>query len=344
MRSNFRASAIGGFPIRVSILSLVLLSLILSGCISLPRRSANLQTEILVEAEHFSTRFTGDSVLLVELNGVLSAEPGTGGFFSKPGNLVQLKDMLKKAEKDPFIKAVLVRIDSPGGSVTASDLIYTELKRFKERTKKKVVAVCMGTAASGGYYAAMATDHIVVHPTTITGSIGVISMYPDLSGLAKLARVDMRVLKSGDHKDLGSMWREMDPAERKILQDVVNDMYERFLKVVAEGRPKLGAEKIRQLADGRIYTASQAVEQGLADEIGYIEDAFKKAQELAGLDDAALVAYKQPGDYKGHYYAQSAETSPVATAPQGQSLLNIQLGQSAFSATESGPFYYLWLP
>jgi protease-4 len=245
-------------------LGMVLSSLLLSGCISIPlsRRSADLRSEVLVEPEHFATRWSGDSVLLVELNGVLSAEPETGGFLSEPGTLVHLKDALKKAEEDPFVQALLVRIDSPGGSVTASDLIYTELKRFKERTKKKVVAVCMGTAASGGYYAAMAADYIVVHPTTVTGSIGVISMYPNLSGLAKLARVDMRVLKSGERKDMGSMWREMEPAEREILQGVINSMYERFLEVVAAGRPNLSADKIRELADGRIYTAQQAVELG----------------------------------------------------------------------------------
>ncbi len=327
-------------------LGMVLSSLLLSGCISIPlsRRSADLRSEVLVEPEHFATRWSGDSVLLVELNGVLSAEPETGGFLSEPGTLVHLKDALKKAEEDPFVQALLVRIDSPGGSVTASDLIYTELKRFKERTKKKVVAVCMGTAASGGYYAAMAADYIVVHPTTVTGSIGVISMYPNLSGLAKLARVDMRVLKSGERKDMGSMWREMEPAEREILQGVINSMYERFLEVVAAGRPNLSADKIRELADGRIYTAQQAVELGLADEIGYIEDAFRKARELAGLKDAALVAYKQPGDYKGHYYARNSQPTPTATASPNPSLLNIQFGQSPATVAENAPFHYLWLP
>jgi len=343
MYSRFSSPSSRGRATRISLLGLVLFSFILSGCISIPlssHRSANLKTETLVEADHF---YTTDSVLMVELNGELNDEPETGGFLSKPGNLVVLKDALKKAEKDPFIQAVLVRIDSPGGSVTASDLIYTELKRFKEHTKKKVVAVFMGTAASGGYYAAMAADYIVVHPTTVTGSIGVISMSPDLSGLAKLARVDMRVIKSGEHKDIGSMWREMDPAEREILQGIINTMYERFLKVVGEGRPKLSPEKIRQLADGRIYTGAQAVELGLADEEGYIEDAFKKARDLAGLKDAALVAYTQPGDYKGHYYAEGPAGTPTAGASQpGQSLLNIQLPSPTVSSGNG--FYYLWRP
>ena len=328
------------------VIPLSLLAAALAGCVHLTppgmRRSRDMMVETLERPDRF---WTTDRVLLVGINGVLSAKPKTGGLLSGPSTLVHLKDVLKRAEEDSSIRALLVRIDSPGGSVTASDLHYRELKRFKEKTGKKVVAVCMGVAASGGYYTAMAADSIYLHPTTVTGSIAVIGMFPDLSGVGHKIGFGMRVVKSGELKDLGSPWRSFREGEREVLQATVDAMHERFLEVVGLGRPNLGAEAIRKLADGRVYHAEEAVELGLADEIGYMEDAFERAKELAGVSDAALVAYKQPYTYRGHYYAETLEGAGASLPlrPLEINLLNLGLG-GELGLLDGGPFYYLWVP
>jgi protease-4 len=317
----------------------------LCGCMRLalfePGRGPEMVVETLIPPE---SRWTDDKVLLLAIDGVLSARADRGGWVSRPGTLVLVKDVLQRAEKDPSIRAVVLRIDSPGGSVTASDLIHAEIKAFKEKTGKKVVAACMGVAASGGYYVAMAGDRVLVHPTTVTGSIGVIGLFPDLAGLSGKIGFDMRVVKSGGRKDMGSMWRPFSEEERGILQAMIDEMYERFLSVIVEGRPGLEADTIRRLADGRVYTAKQAVEYGLADEIGYLNDAFARAKELAGLTDAALVTYRRPYGYRGHYYASSETADPARAAqPTEFSLLSLDLAPSA-AFPEGGPFHYLWLP
>ena len=331
------------------VIPLSLLATVLAGCIQLTppgmRRSRDMLLETLEPPDRF---WTTDKVLLVGVSGVLSAKPKTGGLLSGPSTLVHLKDVLQHAERDSSIRALLVRIDSPGGSVTASDLHYRELKRFKDETGKKVVAVCMEVAASGGYYTAMAADSIYLHPTTVTGSIAVIGMFPDLSGLGRKIGFGMRVVKSGELKDLGSPWRSFREGEREVLQATVDAMHERFLSVVEQGRPNLDAQAIRKLADGRVYHAEQAVELGLADGIGYMEDAFDRAKELAGVADAALVAYKRPYAYRGHYYAEALGgagdgSSGMPSRPLEINLLNLGLG-GELGLLDGGPFYYLWIP
>lgn len=331
----------------------------LTGCMSLAmapsKRSPWMSLETLVPAQHF---WTTDKVLLVGLDGVLTAAPGSGGLLSDPSTLVGLRDVLDRAEKDSSIRAILLRIDSPGGSVAASDLIHHELATFKKKTDRKIVAVCMGMAASGGYYSAMAADTIYVHPTSIVGSIGVIGMFPNLAGLTGKIGVDVRVVKSGEFKDMGSMWRPFSDPDRAILQAMIDSMYEGFVKVVCEGRPKLDEATVRRLADGRIYTAQEAVTLGLADAVGYMDDAFAAARKAAGLSDAALVAYHRPDQYVGHYYAQTGTPTPqaggqdsqgqgAAAAPPQVHLFDLNLGEggTGFGLPKAeGPFFYYWMP
>ncbi|MBN1867006.1 signal peptide peptidase SppA [Candidatus Sumerlaeota bacterium] len=326
-------------------------SVLTTGCVihlnmplARPSRGERLVLETLVKPDRF---FTPDKVLLIGLDGVLTDAPDEPGSLSRPSVLVGLKDVLKRAEKDDSIRAVLLRINTPGGGVTASDLIYEELRRFKEKTGKRIVAVMMDLAASGGYYAAMASDRIVAHPTSVTGSIGVVAVFPGLKGLTSKIGVDMRIVKTGEFKDLGSMWRDFSPADREIIQKTIDTMYTRFVDVVATGRPNLSRVRILELADGRIYTAQQALDAGLIDQIGYIEDAFEAAKEMAGLSDAALVSYTPPYVYQGHYYA-AAEAGGEAlggsgSAPSQINLFNIDVAR-IFSQPGGGPFYYLWLP
>ncbi len=191
-------------------------------------------------------------------------------------------EQLRTFAENPAIKAILIRIDSPGGAVVPSQEIYDEVKKIRAEGKQKVV-VSMGTvAASGGYYIASASDKIVANPGTLTGSIGVIMELPNFEGLMKKIGVEATVIKSGAHKDLASPFRAMGQEERQILQRVMDDVHDQFIQAVSDGR---GLEKaaVVAMADGQVFTGRQAKEKGLVDELGSFEDAIKLTGELAGI-------------------------------------------------------------
>ena len=233
------------------------------------------------------------------------------------------------------MKAVILRLDTPGGEVTASDIIYHEVLRFKERTGRPVVGLMMSVAASGGYYIASACDVIVAHPSSLTGSIGVISIFPSLESLMSKVGVKVNVIKSGPSKDSGSPFREMTEEDRKLFQVIIDEYYEGFLEVVARGRKgKVPAADLRTIADGRIYTAPQALKLGLIDAIGYFDDAFGKAKDLASLKSAKLVSYTYFPKSKSNIYAgRLGDFSP----------LDAKVLESMLAVLKAG-FYYLWLP
>jgi protease-4 len=209
-----------------------------------------------------------------------------------------MRDTLKRAEADSSIKAIILDINSPGGSVTASDNIHRELKRFKAKRPEVIIVSYLGeVAASGGYYVAMPGHRIVVHPTSITGSIGVIASMLNMEGLFQKIGLRPEVIKSGDKKDILSGTRPMTKEERDIMQDMIDEMYQRFVGIVSEGRPNLNRAEILRLADGRIYTGEQAVKNGLADESGDREDAFDAAKKLAKIDGARLIQYQKRHDF-----------------------------------------------
>ncbi len=188
---------------------------------------------------------------------------------------------LKKIRRDPNVKAVVLRINSPGGSVGAVQEIYQEVEKLKGQGKKVVVS--MGdVAASGGYYVACIADKIMANPGTITGSIGVIAQLGNVEELFKKIGVKIEVIKSGKHKDIGSASRPMTHQERKILQDLINNAYEQFLEAIVNGR-NMPYEEVKKLADGTIYTGQQAKENGLIDELGNLEEAINLAGKLAGI-------------------------------------------------------------
>ncbi len=210
-----------------------------------------------------------NQIALVRVEGVIMAADDT-------------VEQLRTFAENPAIKAILLRIDSPGGAVVPSQEIYDEVKKIRAAGKQKLV-VSMGTvAASGGYYIASASDKIVANPGTLTGSIGVIMELPNLEGLMKKIGVETTVIKSGAHKDLVSPFRTMGDAERQILQRVMDDVHDQFIQAVSDGR---GLEKavVTGLADGQVFTGRQAKEKGLIDELGSFEDAIKIAGELAGI-------------------------------------------------------------
>ncbi len=191
-------------------------------------------------------------------------------------------DELKRLEEDPRVSALVVRIDSPGGGVAATQEMFHALRQFHEKTGHPVVASLGSLAASGGYYLACAAQKIVAEPGTLTGSIGVIFSFTDASELMKKIGVQVEVVKSGPKKDFGGWWRALTEDERAMLQGIVGDVYDQFTEAVAEGR-KLPLQKVRELADGRILSGRQAREAGLADTLGYQEDAVRIAAVMAGL-------------------------------------------------------------
>jgi protease-4 len=191
-------------------------------------------------------------------------------------------EQLRTFAENPAIKAILIRIDSPGGAVVPSQEIYDEVKKIRAAGKQKVV-VSMGTvAASGGYYIASASDRIIANPGSLTGSIGVIMELPNVEGLMKKIGVESTVIKSGAHKDLISPFRKMGEEERQILQRVMDDVHDQFIQAVSDGR-KLEKAAVTALADGQVFTGRQAKAKGLVDELGSFEDAIALTGKLAGI-------------------------------------------------------------
>jgi protease-4 len=238
------------------------------------------------------------SVLMTALSGSLSSSSGIA-FTNKVGvipilgaiedSTVLLKQ-ISDFTKDKSIKAIILRIDSPGGGVGASQEINREIGRTRE--EKPVVVSMGGVAASGGYYIAAAGDRIVANPGTITGSIGVIMQYYQYKELSEKIGVKQEVIKSGEFKDIGNPHRELTEKDREILDAVISDIQSQFVEAVARGR-NLPSEKVREIADGRIFTGSMAKELGLVDQLGNFEDAVMLTKELASIDGEVSLVYPQ---------------------------------------------------
>ena len=313
-----------------------LAGLLLAGCSVL---SIDLTPRIR-PLEEATVEGRGDAkILLVDLSGVLSDEAMTPTLTldtraPRVPLLVRLREELLRAEGDTRVRALVLRINSPGGTVTASDVIYRELRLYRERTGVPVVAILMDLAASGGYYVALAADTIVAHPTTVTGSIGTLMVSVNAEGLLQKIGVAPVTIKSGERKDMGSPFRAPTPEERAIFQSVIDQLHEQFVAKVAERR-RLESASAARLADGRIYTAEQAVRLGLVDRIGYLPEALALAQQAAGVEDARVVVYHRPREYRATYYARS-----------GTSLSSLEAGLASLAAfTGPGPrFLYLWWP
>ncbi len=233
-----------------------------------------------------------NKVVIIPIKGILSSESAEGLLFDKPSIVELVKQQLEQASGDALIKGVVLEVDSPGGGITASDVIYHEIVKFKAGTQKKVVVYMQDIAASGGYYISAAADAIVAHPTTITGSIGVIMPLINVAELINKYGIKDASITSGAMKELGSPFKPMTTEETAVLKDIIDEMYLQFVTVVSTGR-KLDVEAVKKLADGRIFTGKQAFEKGLVDQLGYLEDAIGLVKKLAGLTEATIVRYEQ---------------------------------------------------
>lgn len=221
------------------------------------------------------------TVGVIYIEGTIMSGRSGGGIFGSAASSEEIAASLRDAARNPELKAVVVRLNSPGGTAAGSQEVAAELDRLK-KSGKKVVASMGDTAASGAYWIASQADQIVANPGTITGSIGVIMQAAQLQELYGKLGVGYETFKSGSHKDMGSPAREVTPEERVIFQSMIDDIFEQFVKAVAAGRGK-DVSEISALADGRVFTGRQAKEAGLVDRLGDFHDAVKLAGEMAGI-------------------------------------------------------------
>jgi protease-4 len=276
-----------------------------------------------------------DKILLIPVNGLISDRPKKGLIHTSASLVEQIVSQINKAEKDKQIKAVLFKINSPGGTITASDLLYHEISLFKERTGTKITVSMMDVATSGAYYISLPADLIMAHPTTVTGSVGVIYLQPKVDGLMDKIGLGVDVKKYGKNKDMGSPFRDSSEEEQKLMQKAVNDFGERFIRLVQKHR-KPERQALSEISTARVFLAEEALKLGLVDKIGYLSDAVKESKMLAGISkDARVVVYRRNEFPEDNYY----NTAGIASEDLNISVINIELPESLSLKTG---FYYLW--
>ncbi|MCC7349763.1 MAG: signal peptide peptidase SppA [Phycisphaerales bacterium] len=275
-------------------------------------------------------------VAIIEVEGIL-ANARTGGFMQPTENALSLfTQQLARAAEDDSVKAVVLRINSPGGTVTASDTMYQMVEKFRATTHKPVIASAQDITASGAYYIACAADKIVVHPTSVVGSIGVIFNTFDVSdGMAKLG-IRSVAIKSAPLKDLASPFHHISDEERAVMQAMVDEYYHRFIHIVQSNRHITDEPTLKLVTDGRVFSGTRAVELGLADQTGLLPDALALAQTMANCSNASIIMYKRPYGYRGSIYASDPAETPQANT------LRLELPIAQLSLPPG--FYYLWQP
>ena len=281
------------------------------------------------ESEVISERGS-DKIALIDLEGVI----GAGGSFDAGISIDDLAAMLDRAKSDRRVGAVILRINSPGGSVAASETLLGLIQRYKQQTGDPVVVSMGEVAASGGYYISMAADRIIAQPGTVTGSVGVI--IPTINASDGMSRIGIvsRSVTSGPNKDMASPLEPIDEAHYAILQSMVDDFYAQFRELVLTNRPDISDPTTA--LDGRVMTGTQALEAGLVDELGSLMDAFDSAKELAGLSNADLVKYHRSNAKLMTPYAsvETAQPTPALSTPFPLPTIERPMGSGA---------YYLWL-
>ena len=315
------------FIILTSILVLIM------GCAT-PR--INLFSPIPDPLKEYTLEGTGaEKILLIPVNGIISDSPKKGLITTSPSLVEQVVLQINKAQKDKQIKAVLFKVNSPGGTITASDLLYHEISAYKEKTGNKIVISMMDLATSGAYYMSLPADIIMAHPTTITGSVGVISLQPKIKGLMDKIGLGVDVQKVGKYKDMASPFRDTSEEERRLLQKTVNDFGERFIGLVKKHR-QLTPQAVTEISTARVFLADEALQMGLIDKIGYISDAVKETKKIAKIsEDARVVVYRRAEFPEDNYYNVAGAASGILNV----SVINIELPE--ILSAKAG-FYYLW--
>jgi protease-4 len=281
--------------------------------------------------------FVTAKIAVIDVDGLM-VNTARQGFLQEGDNQVSLfVEKLDKARKDRAVKAVVLRLNSPGGTVGATDMMYHKLRQFKKKSSKPVVACMLDVAASGAYYLACGCDGIVALPSSITGSIGTILQTISFAGTMEKLGIKSVAIKSGELKDLGSPLHDLSDEEREVLSRIIRQFYEQFVEVVDQGREELSKERVSELADGRVFTAKEALSTGLIDRIGYPSEAVAWAKEMAGVERARVVIYHRPAAYKPNIYSSEAYGRSAVGA-----LVNVELPDLLTS--HGTQFLYLWQP
>jgi len=248
--------------------------------------SATLATIIFAQGWNMTTGETGN-IALIRIEGTIASSTG----ILDGTDPTEILPLLRTSMEDPSIRAVVLRINSPGGQAAASQEIYREVTRIRD-AGKPVIASIGDVAASGGYYVASAADKIIAEPGAMTGSIGVISTIPQIADLLEKLGIEYVIIKGGEFKDIGSPYREITPEEKELLQDMIDDVHDQFINDIAAGRG-LQVEDVREIADGRILTGRQAKELELIDEFGNLYDAIDLAAEMAGIESPVITEFQR---------------------------------------------------
>ncbi|MGL4721858.1 MAG: signal peptide peptidase SppA [Desulfovibrionaceae bacterium] len=275
---------------------------------------------------------SSDKIAVIHISGLISNTSEKGLLLSKPSIVQEVVAQLRLAGKDSSVKAILLLINSPGGSVTASDILYHEISTIKKEFVKPVYSLMMDVAASGGYYIALASDKIIAHPTTVTGSIGVISVRMNAEELLGKIGVNISANKSGAMKDMGAPYKAATEEEKRVFQNIVDTFNTIFQNLVAERRPQSVTYKAF-FNDGRIITAQQAKEYALIDSIGYFSDTVTMMESVLNIENAKIITYKREELPHGTEY-----NTTVSLPKIGESAL---LPASMWLHTG---MYYLWFP
>jgi len=275
-------------------------------------------------------------VAVVDIAGTMAIERDSGPMpFGGSDNIVgRTREQLDLAETDEEVRAVVVRISSSGGGVYPSLAVFRDIRRFTERSSKPVVAYIPDVGASGGYLAAIAADEIIADQASITGSIGVIAMFPEVWGFLDWMKIRVNTIKAGERKDMGSPLKEMSETDRADFLAITNYYHDVFKGYVDTRRENLSREQVDAIADGRVFTADKALEAGLIDAVGTLDDAHTRAAELASLsaDTTNLVMYRRPGEYSRNVHTMAPNPG-----------VHISLDADSLIAPRA-QFLYLWQP
>ncbi len=297
--------------------------------------TSNAQPVVAMPVEGGAAASHSPHVAIIDVDGLLVNTNLAGPYSSGDNPVDLLREKLDVAAADPCAVAVVLRINSPGGSVTASDMMWREVQDFREKTHRPVIACLVDLGTSGAYYLATACDLILAHPTTVTGGIGVVLNLYNLEDAMNVLNIVSQAIKAGEKIDLGTVTREMKAEETALLQEMANEFYDRFREVVRRQRKQVDPTN-KTTFDGRVMTATQALKVGLIDQVGYLKDALALARERAGQPDAGAVLLHRTGD---------VARTPYATTP------NYPLHVNLFPASLPGldrsklpTFLYMWQP